>query len=311
MPGTLFVVATPIGNLEDITYRAVRLLGRVSLVAAEDTRHTATLLHHYRIQTPTTSFHEHNEREKLPVLVSRLLGGDDIALVTDAGTPGVSDPGYRLVRAAIAEGVRVEAVPGASAVLAALAASGLPTDAFTFLGFPPPKARARREWFRRLAFEPRTLVFFEAPHRLADSLTDVLAVLGDREAVVGRELTKLHEEMVRGRISMLLPKLENARGEITVVLAPAGREAVAPADRPPDEALRAEFIEAAEGGSTSRREALSRVAGRHGLPVRDVYAAVERAKAVGVIRSDAQRGDAEPVRGAAGPAPSERGRPKG
>jgi 16S rRNA (cytidine1402-2'-O)-methyltransferase len=281
MPGTLFVVATPIGNLEDITYRAVRTLRSVAVVAAEDTRHTATLLHQYQIPTPTTSFHEHNERQKTPALVARLERGDDIALVTDAGTPAVSDPGYRLVRAALDAGIRVEAVPGPSAVLTALVASGLPTGAFTFLGFPPPKASARREWFRRLAAEPRTLVFFEAPHRLGDSLADALMVLGDREAAVGRELTKLHEEMARGRISMLLPKLENPRGEITVVLAPAGRQAGAPADRPSDEALRAEFLALSGKAGVSRREALAELAGRHGLPVREVYAAVERAKPKG------------------------------
>jgi 16S rRNA (cytidine1402-2'-O)-methyltransferase len=279
MPGTLFVVATPIGNLEDMTFRAVRILGRVTLVAAEDTRHTAVLLHHYQITTPATSFHEHNERQKLPVLIDRLQGGDDLALVTDAGTPGVSDPGYRLVRAAIDAGLRVEVLPGASAVLPALVASGLPIDAFTFVGFPPPRAHARREWLRALVTETRTLVFFEAPHRLHQTLADALDILGDREAAVARELTKLHEEVVRGPLSMVLGKLDNPRGEITVVLGPPRTSRDESPSQSSDEDLWAEFLALSEQHSMGRREAVAAIAARHHVKGRDVYAAIERAKA--------------------------------
>jgi 16S rRNA (cytidine1402-2'-O)-methyltransferase len=277
MPGTLFVVATPIGNLEDLTFRAARILRSVGLVAAEDTRHTATLLQHYGIQTPTTSFHEHNERQKLPALVERLVAGTDVALVTDAGTPAVSDPGYRLVRAALEAGLRVEAIPGPSAVLAALVSSGLPTDAFTFLGFAPARARARHEWLERIRDESRTLVFFEAPHRIRETLAAASDVLGDREAAVGRELTKMHEEVLRGPLSSLLARLDHPRGEMTVVIAPAAAPA-APDQPPADGELLQEFQALVSDGNLGRREAISALAVRHRLPGRAVYTAIERGK---------------------------------
>ncbi len=276
-PATLFVVATPIGNLEDITLRALRVLREVKVVAAEDTRHTGNLLRHYGIETPTTSFHEHNEREKLPALLSRLESGDAVALVSDAGTPAISDPGYRLVAAAIAAGLRVEVVPGPSAILTALVASGLPTSSFTFLGFPPSRSAARDEWIRGLADEPRTLVFFEAPHRLRATLAALLRQLGDRQVVVARELTKLHEELVRGPISSVLSALETPRGECTVVLSPA--PVTAPRPAPTDEVVWKAYLEAALPGSTSRRDSISALAQRFGMKPRDVYAAIERAKA--------------------------------
>lgn len=193
-PGLLYVVATPIGNLEDFTPRAQRILGEVDLIAAEDTRHSNKLLAHYGILTPVTAFHEHNEREKTTELVALLQQGRRLALISDAGTPLVSDPGYRLVRAAHAAGVRVVPVPGPCAAIAALSASGLPSDRFAFEGFPPAKGMARRSWLERLASEPRTLVFYESPHRIVESLADMTMVFGaEREAVYARELTKQFE----------------------------------------------------------------------------------------------------------------------
>ena len=275
--GTLYLVATPIGNLEDITLRALTVLRTADLVAAEDTRHTARLLTHFDIRTPTTSLHEHNEREKVPSLVARLLAGARIALVTDAGTPSVSDPGFRLSAAAIDAGVRVEAIPGASAVLAALVGSGLPTDAFVFAGFAPPKRAARRAWFSALAAERRTVVFFEAPHRILAALQDAQDALGDRRVAVGRELTKLHEDWVRGPISDVLPRLGQPRGEYTVVLAGRPEAAAVMAPQVTDQQLLEDFCQLTENGA-SRREALAALAKVHGLRSRDVFAAIDRAR---------------------------------
>jgi 16S rRNA (cytidine1402-2'-O)-methyltransferase len=278
MPGTLFIVSTPIGNLEDVTYRALRVLREAALVAAEDTRHTAKLLSHFDIRTPTTSFHEHNEQEKLPRLVSRLQAGDDIALVSDAGTPGISDPGYRLVKAATAAGIRVEAVPGASAILTALVASGLPTHAFTFAGFPPAREQARERWLNALADRPETLVFFEAPHRIRQTLEAALRVLGDRPAVLARELTKVHESLVRGPISVILANLEEPRGEFTVVIAPVEAADDLPVELPEESRLLSEFYHLTEKDHIGRREALARLATRYNRPSREIYGAIERAK---------------------------------
>jgi 16S rRNA (cytidine1402-2'-O)-methyltransferase len=275
--GILFLVATPIGNLEDISLRAVRVLREADLIAAEDTRHSAKLLHHYDIRRPTTSLHEHNEQEKVPGLVERLRGGARIALVTDAGTPAVSDPGFRLVRGAIDAGIRVEAIPGPSAVLAALVSSGLPTDGFLFAGFPPPKQAARRAWLEDLAGERRTLVFFEAPHRIESTLSDALAVLGDRQASIGRELTKLHEELVRGSLSTLLAALHDPRGEFTVVVAGKGEDREVAGEQVSDNQLLVEFGHLTENGA-GRRQALNELARRHRLSSRDVFAAIDRAR---------------------------------
>ena len=203
MPGTLYLVATPIGNLEDITLRALRILREAGLVACEDTRQTRKLLDHYGIHKPTVSYHEHNEAVRAPELIETLASGVSVALVSDAGTPLVSDPGYRLVTHAIAKGIRVESLPGPSAALAALAASGLPTDEFHFGGFLPPRSAQRRKTLQRLKDEPATLVFYEAPHRLLDTLADIEEVLGPRPVVVARELTKLHEEFLRGTAAEL------------------------------------------------------------------------------------------------------------
>ncbi len=218
--GTLYLVSTPIGNLEDLTVRARRLLAEVQLIAAEDTRHTQQLLARYDIHTPLTSYHDHNKEEKAPVLIERLRQGQSMALVSDAGTPTISDPGYYLINGCIAAGITVSPVPGPSASLAALAASGLPTDAFLFAGFLPRKSGARQRRLEQLAPLRETLIFFESPHRIARLLDELQQTLGDRRVAIGRELTKLHEEMMRGKLSEVAEKLKGrtVKGEITVVV---------------------------------------------------------------------------------------------
>jgi 16S rRNA (cytidine1402-2'-O)-methyltransferase len=220
MTGTLYVVATPIGNLEDITLRAIRVLKEVDLIAAEDTRHTQILLRHYDIRTPVTSYHEHNERAKAKPLVERLVRGGNIALLSDAGTPAISDPGYRLVVEAVRAGVRIIPLPGPSALAAVLSASGLPTDRFIFEGFLPAKKQERKKKLRALRNETRTLILYDAPHRLKESLVDMQEILGDREIVIGREITKVHEEFLRGTIGEIIERLADreVKGEITVVV---------------------------------------------------------------------------------------------
>jgi 16S rRNA (cytidine1402-2'-O)-methyltransferase len=221
MAGTLYLVATPIGNLEDITQRALSVLAEVDLIACEDTRHTGVLLSYYGIKTKMLSYHEHNEQARALELGEMLLRGASIALVSDAGTPGINDPGYRLVRFATARDVRVVPVPGATAFVAALIASGLPTDSFFFGGFLPARSTARRARLEEVRAFPSTLIFYEAPHRVAKSLTDAREILGEREAAVARELTKLHEEIVRGRLSELAGRFaseEAARGEMVLVI---------------------------------------------------------------------------------------------
>jgi len=221
MAGTLYLVSTPIGNLEDITHRAVRLLGEVELIACEDTRHTRKLLNHYGITTRTISYHEHNERERAAELLRLVESDSDVAIVSDAGTPGISDPGFRLARLAIESGVRVVPVPGATALITALVASGLPTDEFFFGGFLPARSGARRARLIELRLFPATLIFYEGPHRIAATLKDAYEILGEREAVVARELTKMHEEVVRGRLSELVERFsspENARGEMVLII---------------------------------------------------------------------------------------------
>jgi 16S rRNA (cytidine1402-2'-O)-methyltransferase len=220
MPGTLYLVATPIGNLADITHRAIDVLSNVEMIACEDTRHTRKLLQHYGISTKTISYHEHNEQERARQLVELLREGKDVAVVSDAGTPSISDPGFRLVRAAIENGLAVVPVPGPSALISALIAAGLPTDEFFFGGFLPARTNARRSRLNELRSVPGTLIFYEAPHRLAGTLTDAYEILGEREVVVARELTKLHEEIKRGRLSELAEhySTEDARGEIVLLI---------------------------------------------------------------------------------------------
>jgi 16S rRNA (cytidine1402-2'-O)-methyltransferase len=274
MPGTLFVVATPIGNLEDITVRALRVLREVTVIAAEDTRRTAHLLARHAITTPTTSLHEHNEAAKSASLVARLQRGDHVALVSDAGTPTVSDPGSRLIRAAIDAGIRIEPIPGPSAVLAALAASGIPSDSFTFLGFPPTRLNDRNLWLDRLRTAGGTVVFFEAPHRIRETLADLSRVVGDCNVVLARELTKSHEELVRGPISVVLGALKTDRGEFTVV-AEIGEM---PEHDKPSIDLVAEFGQMTAISRVSKRRAVSMLARKHGLAPNAVYEAIEEAK---------------------------------
>ncbi|HKL48797.1 MAG TPA: 16S rRNA (cytidine(1402)-2'-O)-methyltransferase, partial [Desulfuromonadales bacterium] len=225
MSGTLYVVATPIGNLEDITMRAVRVLGEVDLVACEDTRHSGKLLSHFGISASLIAYHEHNEAARSSQLVEALEEGRSVALISDAGTPGISDPGYRLIRACRQAGVSVQAVPGVSAVVAALSVSGLSVVRFAFEGFLPAKRNARCSYLERVSGDERTLVFYEAPHRLVAMLEDIIGIMGaEREVVVARELTKLHEETVTGAAAEVLEQFSSrprVRGELVVMVAPA------------------------------------------------------------------------------------------
>jgi 16S rRNA (cytidine1402-2'-O)-methyltransferase len=277
MAGILYVVATPIGNLEDITFRALRVLREVAIIAAEDTRRTARLLQHYSISTPTTSLHEHNERTRTPELIARLERGDSVAVVSDAGTPVVSDPGGMLVAAAHDAGIRVEPIPGASAALAAVSASGLPADQILFVGFPPSRGSDRRRWFSGLKDEPRLLVFFEAPHRVIASLTDLLEIFGDRLAAVGRELTKAHEELAVRPISEHLQRLTTPRGEFTVVVAPAEPVPAAPLEVPASAVLLREFGDMTNSSTGSRREAVKLLARKYRIGTREMYQLLEAA----------------------------------
>ena len=277
MPGTLFVVATPIGNLEDITLRALRVLREVGIIAAEDTRRTAHLLARHAITTPTTSLHTHNESAKADALIERLRRGEHVAVVSDAGTPTVADPGSRLIRKAIDAGIRVEPVPGPSAVLAALAASGFETTRFTFLGFPPTKVNDRRLWFERAVEINGIAIFFEAPHRIEATLSDLKRFAGDCEVAIGRELTKVHETMVRGHISQVIQSFNGVRGELTIVADLHDRGEV-PRE---DVDLVAEFGEMTVNKGLTKRQAIGMIARRHGMAPNDVYARLEEAKKSG------------------------------
>lgn len=265
--GTLYLVATPIGNLEDITYRALRIFNQVNLIAAEDTRQTRKLLTHYKIKTSLTSYYEHNKLSKVENILAALMQGD-VALVSDAGTPGLNDPGYELVRAALDAGHTVSPVPGPSAPIAALVASGLPTNAFLYLGYLPRKSGERRRALAGVVELPYTLIFLEAPHRLLPTLQDCLEVFGDRQAGIARELTKLHEEIFRGKLSAAIDHFTEPppRGEFTLVLAgsaPSG-------ERWPEERLRAVLNELLARGEAPARIA-SQVAEQSGWPRREVY----------------------------------------
>jgi 16S rRNA (cytidine1402-2'-O)-methyltransferase len=280
MAGTLFVVATPIGNLEDITLRALRVLREVDLIAAEDTRRTARLLARHGISTPTMSFHEHNSRGRIPQLVGRLVEGKSIAVVSDAGTPGVSDPGTELIQECVAAGIPVDPIPGASAPLAAVMASGFPLVPLTVFGFAPSRSKDRTRWLAAVAEVRTTVTFFEAPHRIAQTLSQAAPIWGERQIVLARELTKVHQEFLRGTAASLADGLEAARGEFTVVLAPCQPEAGNETELS-DADIAASFGHMADLRPGSRGDAVAATARQLGMPRRLVYAALERTKVSG------------------------------
>jgi 16S rRNA (cytidine1402-2'-O)-methyltransferase len=278
MPGTLFVVATPIGNLEDITLRALRVLREVPIIAAEDTRRTAQLLSRHAINTPTTSLHEHNEGRKSGAILERLGKGDNVALVSDAGSPTISDPGSHLVREALAAGIRVEPIPGPSALLAALTVSGMPTGSFCFLGFPPTRAKDRNAWFVRLQRVGGTAVFFEAPHRIRRTLMDLESTAGNVRVAICRELTKIHEELVNGPILDVLKHLEEPRGEFTIVVELSEMTKFCP--------------DVVSQTPESKRKTMANFARSQGLSVNALYQAIADAKRRSIDLSDGFHGTA-------------------
>jgi 16S rRNA (cytidine1402-2'-O)-methyltransferase len=270
MPGILYLVASPIGNLEDITFRAVRILKECDLIACEDTRHTLKLLNHYGIEKPLISYHDYNESQRAAELVARLRDGSNLALISDAGMPLVADPGYRLVTAAVAAGISVQPIPGPSALVTALAASGLPTDSFRFEGFLPPRSGQRSSVLEALKSEQATLIFYEAPHRILDTLADVDRIMGPRPVVIARELTKTHEEFLRGTAQQVLEILRTrntVKGEITLLIGKAAKSE-APL---PEPASIEEAVSACEREGLTRMDAIKAVARRHGLSKREVY----------------------------------------
>jgi len=266
--GTLYVVGTPIGNLEDITLRALRVLREVDVIACEDTRHARTLLQRHGIATPLVSYHEHNERERAPQLVRRLLAGEGVALITDAGVPAISDPGFHLITQAIAAGVPVIPIPGPSAVTAALSVAGLPIDRFLFLGFPPRTQKARRRALEEVGGVRATLVLFEAPHRIHATLADVAQVLGPRRVALVREATKIHEEVRRGRADEVAAQVAGVRlrGEITLVV--EGATATQPAARADEPAT---YLRRLLNRGMSRRDAARSLAETYGISHRKAY----------------------------------------
>jgi 16S rRNA (cytidine1402-2'-O)-methyltransferase len=267
--GTLFVVATPIGNMEDITLRAIRTLREVGLIAAEDTRKTRKLLTRHGVSTPLVSYHDHNKEKRTPELLKRLRSGTSVAIVTDAGTPSVSDPGYYIVREAIGEAIPVVPIPGASALIAALSVSGLPTDSFLFVGFVPRKSRKREEWLNGMKGESRPLIFYESPKRLLGLMEDILRVMGDREAVIARELTKLHEEILRGGLGRLVKEMSERptiKGECTLLV--AGCEKKIGIDR---QALQDRLRHLRHDKTLSLSDRVKEVARQYGLSRKIVY----------------------------------------
>lgn len=282
MAGTLFVVATPIGNLEDISARALRVLGEVALIAAEDTRRTAQLLARYGIATQTTSLHEHNEQRKAPALIARLLAGEDVALVSDAGTPAISDPGAALVRDAAARGITILPIPGPSAISAALSVAGLDESRYLFLGFPPTKGAAREAWMKDAASVSIPLVFFESPHRIRFTLTELQTALGDVRVLICRESTKKHEEYLRGSLSEVVERLRDTPiGEFTVVIEGDRPTTVAHQESLSPQQLLHEFSHLTVNGGLTRRQAVSALARKYHLSGKAVYSAIEDGKSSG------------------------------
>ncbi len=269
MAGTLYIVATPIGNLEDMTFRAVRILREVDLIAAEDTRHSRKLLSHFGITTALTSYYDHNQALKGERILATLREGKQVALISDAGTPCISDPGYQLVRDALAEGIKVVPIPGACAAVTALSAAGLPTNSFTFAGFPPNKEGKRRSFLASLAAAHGTVVLYEAPHRLAATLADISTILGERQVVVARELTKLYEELLPGTTAQVRELVQDGRerGEVVILIAPADENSVMQDGLSAEEQLAASL---AKGHTV--KEAAALVAAATGLPRRELYA---------------------------------------
>ena len=278
MTGTLYLVATPIGNLGDMSFRAVETLKQVDLIACEDTRHTQKLLNHYSISKKLISYHEHNEASRADELVAKLTEGKSISIVTDAGTPGISDPGYRLVRRAIEAGIKVESIPGSVAFVNAAVISGLPTDSLFFGGFLPSKKRERTRRLREVANVPATIIFYEAPHRLVGSLFDCAEVLGPRSAAVVRELTKRHEDVVRGELTTLVDHFREAgvKGEIVIVIDRSSEES----NKPTGKISLAERVAELEKSGVDRREALKTAAKEFGVSRSEAYRLVQSAKKI-------------------------------
>ena len=278
--GCLYLVGTPIGNLEDITLRALRILKEVDLIACEDTRHTQKLLNHYDIAKTLVSYHEHNEMTRSPELLIKLEDGAKIALVSDAGMPLVSDPGYRLVTLCVRHKIRVVPIPGPSAMLAALAGSGVPSEEFLFVGFLPARSGERRRMLERLRIEERTIIFYEAPHRIAESIADAREILGDRPACIAREVTKLHEEFLRGKLSQLEESLAErpARGEITLVVGPPEASAVS-GQADTSQSLSDRVEELIRQAKLDRKEALKLAAKERGISRRTAYDQLVESKA--------------------------------
>ena len=267
--GTLYIVGTPIGNLEDMTFRAIKILQAADFIAAEDTRHTGKLLHHFQIKTPQISYHEHNQHQRLPELIEKLLLGQSIALVTDAGMPGISDPGYELVKACADANINIIPIPGACACIVGIAASGLPTDRFVFEGFLPAKGQERQLRLEALQIESRTIILYESPHRLRQTLQDLANSLGsDRQIVLARELTKMHEEFWRGSIesAIELYTIREPQGEFTIVI--AGIQTAAPVFS--EDAIKAELQTLIAEG-ISRSQASRQLAQQTSLPRRQIY----------------------------------------